>query len=138
MTHPTILINLHRCTGCWTCSMACKIGNGLADEEWWQYVRTLGSGAGIDRAAGVWPDLHMSWQPIHTASCTLCGERTADGLPPFCVKNCPNDAMIFGDLDDPQDAVAQKVEYLRGLGYQLFRQGEWEGGREEILYASKK
>ena len=137
MTQPTILINLHRCTGCWTCSLACKVGNQLADDEWWQYVRTLGSGAGIDRPAGIWPNLHMSWLPIHTQDCTLCGSRTEQGFDPYCVHNCPNDAMIYGDLDDPKSAVALKLAALREGGYHIFKLPEWEKSRSEIVYATK-
>jgi Fe-S-cluster-containing dehydrogenase component len=137
MSNPTLLINLQRCTGCWTCSLACKVGNQLADDEWWQHVRTLGSGEGIDRPAGVWPNLHMSWIPIHTQDCTLCGGRTAQGQEPFCVHNCPNGAMTYGDLDDPQSAVAAKLKDLRERGYRIFKLPEWERSRAEIVYASK-
>ena len=46
MARPSILVNLKRCTGCWTCSLACKVGNELNEDEWWQYVKTIGSGSG--------------------------------------------------------------------------------------------
>jgi Fe-S-cluster-containing dehydrogenase component len=137
MSKPTILINLQRCTGCWTCSLACKVGNHLADEEWWQYVRTLGSGEGIDRPGGVWPDLHMSWMPIHTEKCTLCAVRTFEELDPFCVHNCPNKAMTYGDLDDTDSPGARELARLRDMGYRVFKLPEWERGRPEIFYAEK-
>jgi len=137
MTQPTILINLVRCTGCWTCSLACKVGNQLADDEWWQYVKTLGNGSGIDRPAGVWPDLHMNWQPIHTTDCTLCGGRTEQGLDPYCVHNCPNDAMTYGDLDDPQSKISLLVGKLREGGYKIYKLPEWERTHPEIVYATK-
>lgn len=137
MKQPTILINLKRCTGCWTCSLACKQGNHLADDEFWQHVRTLGSGQGIDRPAGVWPDLHMSWMPVYTTKCTLCGERTSQGEDPYCVYNCPNQAMTYGDLGDSQSAVSQKLEELRERGFRIFGLPEWEGGRSQIVYADQ-
>ncbi len=137
MTQPTILINLVRCTGCWTCSLACKVGNNLADDEWWQHVRTLGSGEGIDRPAGVWPDLHMSWIPIHTPDCTLCGERTEAGQDPYCVHNCPNRAMTYGDLDDPDSLVSKGIEDLRERGFRIFKLPDWEHSRRDIIYASR-
>ena len=27
-----MLVDLDRCIGCWTCAMACKVGNHLADD----------------------------------------------------------------------------------------------------------
>jgi Fe-S-cluster-containing dehydrogenase component len=100
-------------------------------------VRTLGSGAGIDKPAGTWPDLRMSWIPIHTPDCTLCGERTEEGQEPYCVHNCPNGAMTYGDLDDRQSEVAIKLEELRGRGFRIFKLPEWENSRSEIVYADK-
>lgn len=137
MLKPTILINLKLCTGCWTCSLACKTGNQLADNEWWQYVRTLGNGSGIDRPAGTWPHLHMSWLPVHTKDCTLCGGRTKTGLAPYCVYNCPNNAMCFGDLEDAGSEVSRKLEQLKSRGYRIFRLPEWEHSRSEVVYADR-
>jgi Fe-S-cluster-containing dehydrogenase component len=137
MTQPAILINLKRCIGCWTCSLACKVGNNLLEDEWWQHVRTIGSGSGIDEPAGIWPNVHMSWMPIHTTDCTLCGERTAQGQEPFCTYNCPTKAMTFGDLDDPQGPISKRLAELRSKGYRIFTQPEWERGRAGIIYAEK-
>ena len=53
MTQPAILINLHRCTGCWSCAMACKIAHELPDEEWWMYVRQMGRAGQLDEPEAV-------------------------------------------------------------------------------------
>ena len=108
-----MLVDLQRCIGCWTCSMACKVGNGLDDEDYRITVRTNGSGAGIDRPQGIYPNLRMSWQPIYQKSCTFCAENVAEGNGQYCVMDCPtgffnterfiirftryrdNDALIF-------------------------------------------
>ena len=74
-----MLVDLNRCVGCWTCSMACKMGNHLADDEYRVTVRTNGSGAGIDRPSGEYPKLHMNWMPIYKKSCTFCPDRVAEG-----------------------------------------------------------
>ncbi len=42
--------------------------------------------------------------------CTFCEHRTAQGMPPACVDACPTRCRIFGDLDDPRSAIAQKVQ----------------------------
>ena len=137
MTQPAILINLKRCTGCWTCSLACKVGNNLSEDEWWQYVRTLGSGSGIDEPAGTWPNVHMSWMPMHTSDCTLCGERTEQGLEPYCTYNCPTKAMTFGDMDDPNSPFSKRLNELKEKGYRIFKLPAWERTRAEVVYAEK-
>ena len=137
MSQQAILINLNRCTGCWTCSMACKIGNQLADDEWWQFVRSMGNGSGIDRPLGHWPDLHLGWLPIHTTECTMCGGRVEQGLEPFCVYNCSNLAMTFGDLDAKDSKISKEIMELRDKGYRIFQLPVWERARPEIYYAEK-
>ena len=46
----SILVNVNRCVGCWTCSMACKMQHQLDDDDFRIVVRTHGSGAGIGGA----------------------------------------------------------------------------------------
>ena len=131
MDEKTILVNLQRCTGCWTCSLACKVGNGLSDEKFWLTVRTEGSGEGIDRPAGVWPDLHMSWIPIWSKSCVRCGGRLAEGELPYCVNACPNGALYVGD------AAGGECEALRQRGFRIFKLPVWENSADNVVYASK-
>lgn len=137
MAKPTILINLTRCTGCWACSMACKIGNDLPDDVWRHTVRTLGGGDAIDRPAGKWGELRMSWLPIHHKSCTMCADLTSDGASPYCVNACPNEAMWYGDLDNPQSEISLKIEELRQRGYRISTLPSWENSRSDIVYAKR-
>ena len=46
INEKTILVDLQRCIGCWTCSMACKVGNGLEDDDFRITVRNLKVSAG--------------------------------------------------------------------------------------------
>lgn len=45
--------------------------------------------------------------------CTMCAELLDDpnypGKEPRCVEACPNEALIFGDLDDPESAISKAV-----------------------------
>ncbi|MGI6218178.1 MAG: hypothetical protein ACOYIK_11280, partial [Coriobacteriales bacterium] len=127
----TIFVDLLRCTGCWTCAMSCMTGNKLKDGEFFVDVRTLGSGEGIDRPAGTWPDLHMSWMPVYSKSCIKCKNRTAEGELPYCVKNCPNKALAYG-----KEAVAEKMAAARERGARIFTLPDWEKSKENVIYAS--
>jgi Fe-S-cluster-containing dehydrogenase component len=137
MGRPAILVNLNRCTGCWTCSMACKVAHKLPENKWWLYVRTIGSGAGIDEPAGKWPDVRMSWMPIYTTMCILCSKRTEGEVEPFCTYNCPTKAMTYGDMDDPGSAISMRLKELQDKGYQTFQLPAWENTRPEIYYSKK-
>lgn len=131
MKDDTIFIDLQRCTGCWTCSLACKVGNKLDDETFWLTVRTLGSGEGIDRPAGEWPNLHMSWIPLWSQSCIKCPSRLANGDKPYCVNCCPNGALSIG-----KDAE-EKKEAARAKGFRIFTLPAWENSKDEIVYATR-
>lgn len=131
MARKTMLINLNRCTGCWACSMACKSINHLDDDEFWVTVRTHGSGAGIDKPQGQWPNLSMTWQPVWSKSCIDCGPRQAEGKKPFCADQCPNLALKYGDEADAE------IERLRAEGFEIFTLPTYEQTRENVVYAKK-
>jgi Fe-S-cluster-containing dehydrogenase component len=133
-----ILVDLERCVGCWTCAMACKTGNDLADDAYRVVVRTLGSGTGIDRPAGVYPELTMGWMPVYSKQCVLCAERLAASEQPYCVYNCPTDALAIGDADDPASAYSSELTRVRDGGYRIFELPAWEDSKPNITYASKK
>lgn len=133
-----MLVDLERCIGCWTCSMACKMCHDLADNEFRIVVRTNGSGAGIDRPQGVYPDLRMSWQPVYRKSCTWCAERLAEGLRPMCESGCPTDALAFGDADDPTSAFSEARQRCVDRHYHLFELPAYEESRSNVVYAVKR
>jgi molybdopterin-containing oxidoreductase family iron-sulfur binding subunit len=39
--------------------------------------------------------------------CTFCVQRVEQGRNPACVETCPVNALIFGDLEDPDSGVSQ-------------------------------
>ena len=89
-------IDLKRCIGCHTCSVACKSNNNLPNTKWYNRVETDG-GKGMDTVAGTYPDnLHMSFVPI---ACQHCDN-------PACASVCPvgaitqrEDGIIIQDAD---------------------------------------
>ena len=132
------LVDLQRCVGCWTCAMACKDGNGLADDEYRINVRTNGSGAGIDRPQGVYPSLRMNWMPIWNKDCTLCGQNLAEGFPQYCVMDCPTSALAWGDPDDPESDYSKEVQRCLDKHYHLFELPAREGTRANVTYAVRE
>jgi len=116
MAENNILVDLERCTGCWTCAFSCKMGHGLDDKDWRIVVRTLGSGEGGDYA---------------------CTESYPE---PFCVHNCPSRALTYGDLDDPESAAGAKAAEMRAAGRRFFKLPffEAEANRTDIQYVNRK
>lgn len=132
-----MLVDLERCIGCWTCAMACKVCHDLPDDEYRVTVETHGSGAGIDRPAGVYPDLHMWWQPIYLDSCTWCAERQAQGLTPMCEYDCPTEALAYGDEADPASPYSQALERCQAKGCTTFELPSDGGTKQGVVYAQK-
>ena len=76
-----VLVDKSKCIGCQYCMMACPYG-----------VRTFNKKEHV------------------VEKCTLCSHLTADGTgEPACVHNCCAGARFFGDLDDPNSIVSQKI-----------------------------
>ncbi|MCA8938280.1 MAG: polysulfide reductase NrfD, partial [Planctomycetes bacterium] len=47
------------------------------------------------------------------AKCNFCAHRIDQGLNPSCVNICPEQAIRFGDLDDPSSIVSQMISRER-------------------------
>lgn len=43
------------------------------------------------------------------AKCNFCAHRIDQGLQPSCVQVCPEEAIIFGDLEDPSSRISQLI-----------------------------
>lgn len=131
-----ILVNINRCTGCWTCSMACKKAHGLGEDEYRLFVRTIGGGQ-IDIPGGKWPNLYMKWMPIFNQHCIGCaGDSTTEGKP-YCVYNCTTQALSYGDPEDPESGFSTAKESLRQRQYRIYQMHPWEETREGVWYAEK-
>jgi formate dehydrogenase iron-sulfur subunit len=62
--------------------------------------------------------------------CTLCYDRTKDGLEPACAKACPTDSIQFGPLEELRhraDARLQTLQEDGWTGAQLYGRDENDG-----------
>lgn len=87
MTKYGFAINLHRCIGCRTCTVACKMEHHLA--EGIQRMRVLNDSGTTtyDVPAGDYPSVSFAWRPVPCQHC--------DNAP--CVSVCPTGATFKRD-----------------------------------------
>ncbi len=91
-----VLVDKHTCIGCRYCMMACPYkARSFVHED------TTGQKPHMPRGKGV------------VESCTLCVHRVDEGDIPACVEACTEKAgrraMMFGDLNDPESAIAREL-----------------------------
>jgi tetrathionate reductase subunit B len=87
------LVDRHTCIGCRYCMMACPYGARSFIHEAIEYKSTA-----VPRGKGC------------VESCTLCVHRTDQGgTTTACQDACPHDAIVFGDLKDPNSKVSQAM-----------------------------
>ena len=112
-------IDYDKCIGCRMCMAACPYN--ARTFNWNEPVRATGASYGDarvpERGRGV------------MEKCTLCKERTDEGDEPMCVRCCPGDARVFGDLDDPDSAVSR---LRREQGAEVLL--EEKGTRPQVFY----
>ena len=184
MTRPTLLIDLERCIGCYTCKVACKQENGVAvgvdRNEVFEIgpsgeypdikgyflpqpcmhcedppcVETCPTGASYRRDDGIVLINHdecilcekcikvcpygardFNSEINRIEGCTLCTHRIDAGGKPACVVHCMGQALIFGDMDDPQSVV---FKYLKANQERKLHLLEDQGTKPKVTYLVPK
>ncbi|MEZ5840740.1 MAG: 4Fe-4S dicluster domain-containing protein [Hyphomicrobiales bacterium] len=91
-----VLVDKHICIGCRYCMMACPYkARSFVHEPHSDQVPHAPRGKGTVEA------------------CTMCVHRVDAGAMPACVDACAttgNGAIIFGDLNDPNSEIAQRIK----------------------------
>ena len=87
-----VLVDRHVCIGCRYCMMACPY---KARSFVHQPLTT--QNPEVPRGIGC------------VEACTLCVHRVDKGMQPACVEACPEKAMLFGDLADPNSEIARRA-----------------------------
>jgi Fe-S-cluster-containing dehydrogenase component len=91
-----VMIDYERCMGCRACAMACPYSA--------RYEVTY---ADIRTGKEFYGDLQRDNPSMD--KCSFCAHRVDQGRKPACVETCVGSARQFGNLDDPNDPVAQIV-----------------------------
>jgi len=112
-----VMMDWHRCIGCRYCMAACPYGSRSFN---WTDPRP--------HLAHQDPDFPTRTKGV-VEKCNFCEERLAKGELPACVKACPQDAMAFGDLGDPNSQVRR----LLRSRYAIRRKPEL-GTKPEVFY----
>jgi Fe-S-cluster-containing dehydrogenase component len=90
-----VMVDYHRCIGCRYCMAGCPYG---ARSFNWRDPRPF-----LNEVNGDFPTRMRGV----VEKCNFCAERLARGLVPACVEVCPEKALIFGDLNDPDSEVRE-------------------------------
>ncbi|MDQ4011560.1 MAG: 4Fe-4S dicluster domain-containing protein [Actinomycetota bacterium] len=83
----TVVVQEDICNGCGYCVPACPYG-----------VIDIRPGDG------------RAWK------CTLCYDRTKDGLTPACAQACPTESIVYGPLDELRERADRRLATLREGG----------------------
>ena len=92
-------IDVHYCTGCHTCEVACAQENRLDAGQFGIKVTEHI----LDQRVG----LMIDYVPYITDLCNFCLGRVAEGRKPSCVKHCLAQCMTFGPVDEVMEAAKE-------------------------------
>lgn len=92
MKKHAMLVDVHYCTGCHSCEVACAQENRLDAGQFGikvtEHILKKKSGLTID------------YVPYITDLCNFCAARVADGGKPSCVKHCQARCLSFGTIEE--------------------------------------
>ena len=87
-----VLVDKHICIGCRYCMMACPYkARSFVHEEIDDQKSYAPRGKGT------------------VESCTMCVHRVDRGDIPACAEACPEKAIVFGDMNDPNSEIAKRL-----------------------------
>lgn len=87
-----VLVDMHTCIGCRYCMIACPY-----KARSMVHLPLTEQDPEVPRGKGC------------VESCTFCVQRVDNGMQPACLEACPEGAMVFGDLNDPNSEIAQRI-----------------------------
>jgi molybdopterin-containing oxidoreductase family iron-sulfur binding subunit len=93
-----VMMDWHRCIGCRYCIVGCPYGSRSFN---WRDPRPF-----IEEIQNDFPTRTRGV----VEKCTFCEERLAKGQLPACVEASKNDALVFGDLEDPDSKVRELLK----------------------------
>jgi molybdopterin-containing oxidoreductase family iron-sulfur binding subunit len=114
-----VLTDYERCIGCRYCQVACPYGVNyfnwkLPSKNYylpWEGLAPPYKNPDLEKKYG--KDKRLVAGGGHRIGviekCTWCVHRVEKGLKPACVANCPTQALLFGDLDDPNSEVSKAL-----------------------------
>jgi Fe-S-cluster-containing dehydrogenase component len=89
------MMDFHRCIGCRYCMAACPYGSRSFN---WTDPRS--------HIAKLNPNFPARTKGV-VEKCNFCEEIIGEGNQPYCVKSCPQEAMVFGDLNDSNSRIRE-------------------------------
>ena len=99
-----LLYDLEYCTGCYSCTVACKQEHGFDADTW---------GKKVIEQIYTHPDGHVQVDnvPFPTTLCDLCNERISSGEDdkPACAKACQAGITFYGEVDE----LVEKMKTLK-------------------------
>jgi [DsrC]-trisulfide reductase subunit O len=98
-----VMMDWHRCIGCRYCMAACPYGSRSFN---WLDPRP--------HISHIDPDFPTRTKGV-VEKCNFCEERLAQGQSPACVDACPEKALAFGNLADPNSEPRQLLRERFGV-----------------------
>jgi Fe-S-cluster-containing dehydrogenase component len=98
-----VMMDMHRCIGCRYCVAGCPYGSRSFN---WRDPRPF--------IKEINPEYPTRSKGV-VEKCTFCAERLALDQHPACVEICPEKAMIFGDINNPESEIREILKLRHSI-----------------------